>query len=117
MFITRNKSEESYKIVTGIDKNSYQLTNLEDQTTYQVYVTGVNDLGEGEKSLTASAKTTSNEPVKMPMYHLINFPNASGELSQHIKSAYAGSGKMVNSSLDAEAKSALRLFDNDFNFI
>lgn len=111
----KKQSEESYKIVTGIDKNSYQLTNLEDQTTYQVYVTGVNDLGEGEKSLTASAKTTSNEPVKMPMYHLINFPNASGELSQHIKSAYAGSGKMVNSSLDAEAKSALGLFDNDFN--
>ena len=83
----KKDSETSFIKISGISTNSYQLTNLEDQTKYQVYVTGVNELGEGAKSLTASAKTTSNEPVKMPLYHLINLPNASGELSQHIKSA------------------------------
>lgn len=111
----KKDSETSFIKMSGINTNSYQLTNLEDQTKYQVYVTGVNELGEGAKSLTASAKTTSNEPVKMPMYHLINLPNANGELSQHIKSASVGSGKMVNSALDAQGNSALGLFDNDFN--
>ena len=111
----KKDSETSFIKMSGISTNSYQLTNLEDQTKYQVYVTGVNELGEGAKSLTASAKTTSNEPVKMPLYHLINLPNASGELSQHIKSASAGSGQMVNSALDTQGNSALGLFDNDFN--
>lgn len=111
----KKDSETSFIKISGISTNSYQLTNLEDQTKYQVYVTGVNELGEGAKSLTASAKTTSNEPVKMPLYHLINLPNASGELSQHIKSASAGSGQMVNSALDTQGNSALGLFDNDFN--
>lgn len=111
----KKDSETSFIKMSGINTNSYQLTNLEDQTKYQVYVTGVNELGEGAKSLTASAKTTSNEPVKMPLYHLINLPNASGELSQHIKSASAGTGQMVNSALDTQGNSALGLFDNDFN--
>jgi len=111
----KKDSETSFIKISGISTNSYQLTNLEDQTKYQVYVTGVNELGEGAKSLTASAKTTSNEPVKMPLYHLINLPNASGELSQHIKSASAGTGQMVNSALDTQGNSALGLFDNDFN--
>lgn len=111
----KKDSETSFIKISGISTNSYQLTNLEDQTKYQVYVTGVNELGEGAKSLTASAKTTSNEPVKMPLYHLINLPNASGELSLHIKSASAGSGQMVNSALDTQGNSALGLFDNDFN--
>lgn len=111
----KKESEASYNKISGIESNSYQLTNLEDKTTYMVYVTGVNALGEGEKSLTASAQTTSNEPVTMPMYHVINVPKGKGELSQHIVRAKAGSGTMVNSSLDTENNSVLGLFDNDFN--
>lgn len=111
----KKESEASYNKISGIESNSYQLTNLEDKTTYMVYVTGVNALGEGEKSLTASAQTTSNEPVTMPMYHVINVPKGKGELSKHIVRAKAGSGTMVNSSLDTENNSVLGLFDNDFN--
>lgn len=111
----KKESDSTYRKITGIQTNKYQLTGLEDKTKYQVYVTGVNVLGEGAASLTASAQTTSNEPVKLPMYHVINAPKEEGELSQHIVSAKAGSGNMVNSPLDTEEKSVLGLFDNDFN--
>ena len=57
-------------------------------------------------------------PVEMPEYKLINTSNGEGKLSSHIKSAvfnnHAGS-TMVDSPLDdAETRSALGLFDNNF---
>lgn len=112
----KKESDESYQKISGITSNSYQLTNLEDQTTYQVYVTGVNELGEGEKSLTAKATTKSLKPANLPLYKEINANKGEGNVSEHVVSATHSHGNMVGSKLDnSSKKTALGLFDNDFS--
>lgn len=109
----RKNSETTYSKVSNIKDTKYDLYNLEDQTTYVVYVTASNQHGEGPKSLEAAATTSSFKPVIMPQYNLLNTSNGVGELTDHIVSASIGTGKMVNSALDKDASSALGLFDDD----
>lgn len=113
----KEASASSYEKVSGITGLYYLLEGLKDDTTYQVYVTASNDLGEGKPSLTASEKTLSGlVAAKLPTYKLINTDNGAGALSNHIKSAsITGSAVMVDSNLDIEAGSALGLFDNNYN--
>lgn len=112
----KKESEASYNKISGIESNSYQLTNLEDKTTYMVYVTGVNALGEGEKSLTAKATTKSLKPANLPLYKEINANKGEGNVSEHVVSATHSHGNMVGSKLDnSSKKTALGLFDNDFS--
>lgn len=110
----RTANDATYSKIINIKDTKYDLLNLEDQTTYFVYVTASNDHGEGPKSLDASATTTSFKPAIMPKYNLINTSNGVGELTDHIVSASVGTGWMVNSSLDASSSSALGLFDDDY---
>lgn len=111
----KKESDTSYKKITGIKDTKYDLFDLEDQTTYLVYVTASNDHGEGPKSLEASATTSSLKPAIMSKYNLINTSNGVGELSNHIVSASVGTGKMVDSPLDTTSSSALGLFDDDYS--
>ncbi len=105
-----------YTRIAGIEKNSCQIDNLKDDTKYVVYVTAVNELGEGAASLTASDKTVGAlTGVELPAYKLINTSNGEGVLSSHIKSAtIGGGGSMVDSPLDKDENSALGLFDNNY---
>ncbi len=111
----RESGTEAYTKVEGIEANSYQVEGLKDDTKYEVYVTGVNEIGEGAASLTGADKTMGKlEAVKLPEYKLINTSNGEGVLSSHIKSASTnGGGTMMESPLDKTADSALGLFDND----
>ncbi len=113
----KEASAASYEKVSGITGLYYLLEGLKDDTTYQVYVTASNDLGEGKPSLTASEKTLNGlVAAKLPTYKLINTDNGAGVLSSHIKAAsVTGGATMVDSSLDTEAGSALGLFDNNYN--
>ena len=101
-----------------IEKNSYTITGLEKNVEYEVYVKSWNELGWGEKSLTALATTKDGLPPILPNYHLINTPNEQGELTNHIVTATIGGaygGKMVGSLLDeAGVRTGLGLVDNDF---
>ena len=113
----KKESESEFKKVTGITACYYQITGLESDTKYQVYLTASNELGEGPKSLTAADKTLSGlEEAKLPEYKLINTSNGKGKLSSHIKSASINSaGQMIDSPLDASGtNSALGVFDNDY---
>lgn len=40
-------SQEAYTKIPDIRENRYELKGLEDKTKYDVYLTGVNPLGEG----------------------------------------------------------------------
>lgn len=113
----KEESAASYEKISGITGLYYQLEGLKDNTTYQIYVTASNELGEGKPSLTASEKTLSGlTAAKLPEYKLINTSKGEGVLSNHIKTAsIAGGGVMVDSALDTEAGSALGLFDNHYN--
>lgn len=105
-----------FQKITGIEGLYYQINDLKDNTKYIVYVTAVNELGEGPKSMEASDKTLSGLiDAKLPAYRLINTSNGEGVLSSHILAAsLGGGGFMVESALDTEQNSALGLFDNNY---
>lgn len=108
----KEAGENSFNRIEGVTAASYTITGLKELTEYLVYVTGVNDLGEGPSSLTVSAVTTDLKPAVMPKYNLIN-TGESGEKGAHIISAWQNSGSMVNSPLDEGGKTAWGTVDND----
>ncbi len=111
----RKDGDENVIKVAGITELSHQIEGLEDNTKYLVYVTAVNEIGEGKASLTAADLTLAGlAPVALPEYKLINTSNGEGKLSSHIVSASVPGAVMVDSPLDAQEGSALGLFDNSF---
>lgn len=109
----RKQGDSDFTKVEGIAKNSYTIQGLENNTRYEVYVTGVNELGEGPASLTSTAATANVNPVKMPAYKLINTPGGAGDVTAHIQSVTHEAGYMKDSPLDS-GKSAWGVVDNDF---
>lgn len=111
----REKGTDQYEKSEAVTKTSYEITGLKDKTTYQLYVTGVNELGESDPSLTSEATTTFIKPAIMPKYKLLNESNGIGKVTQHIVSVRHPRGKMVDSPLDADSSdSALGVVDDDF---
>lgn len=108
----REKGTEEYEKIDDITENSYTISGLKDKTSYQIYVTGVNELGESGPSLVGTAETTDLEPAKMPKYKLINAAEK-GNVSEHIVNAFYMNGSMVDSSLDGEEKSAWGTVDHN----
>ncbi len=96
----KRAEESQYTKIEGITENAYTLTGLGERVKYMVYVTGVNQLGEGKPSLTSSAVTTSMELANVPKYKLINRVK-NGQVSPHIANAYTGSGGMEGSAKDS----------------
>ena len=83
---------------------SFTITGLEDSQRYQVYIIGVNKIGESDKSNISDVETVNIQPAILPSYKLINTPNAEGELTSHIESAVKKSmGYMVESPLDTDS--------------
>lgn len=109
----RKAGVESFQKVEGLSRNSYTIQNLENNTRYEVYVTGVNELGEGPASLTSTASTANVNPVKLPAYKLINTPGDAGQASAHILSVTHEAGYMKDSPLDS-GKTAWGAVDNDY---
>ncbi len=111
---------EYKKVAEGLTSPSYTITGLDEEVKkYQVYVTGVNDLGESNPSLVGAVETISVKPAILPKYKLLNTPKGEGELTNHIKSVVYVSdyGKMVGSPLDEKSgikKSALGTVDNSY---
>ncbi len=108
----RKKGDTQYTKITNIKGSSYKITNLEDQQTYELYVTGVNDLGESRPSLTASATTTNVDAAQMPQYGLINKTPAGSE-GAAIVGVTTREGGMVASALDTAGGTALGTADKD----
>lgn len=101
-----------------IEANKYTITELKNETEYEIYVKGWNALGWGKPSLTSLAVTRSELPPQVPNYKLINTPKGEGVLTEHITGAVIGGAygaKMIGSVLDeGNAKSGLGLVDNDY---
>ncbi len=110
----KEAGESSFRKIEGIGQNQYEITGLKDLTTYEVYVTGVNILGESNPSIHSEAKTITLQPVQMPKYKLLNESNGEGRVSAHIVSATHGRGTMEASPLDTDSTSALGTVDKDF---
>ena len=109
----RKAGEGNFTKVEVGTANKYTIYELENNTRYEVYVTGVNELGEGPASITSVATTADVTPVKLPAYRLINTPGAAGELTAHILNATHSAGYMKDSPLDS-GNTAFGVVDNDF---
>lgn len=110
----RKQGDSSWQSVSGIESGSYQLAGLEDVTTYEVYVVGVNKIGNSAPSNTVSAKTETIAPAELPNYKLVNTKDANGRYLTGISTARVISAGMVDSPLDAGTGTALGLFDDDY---
>lgn len=110
----RKEGESAWQKTGNIERNSYQLTGLEDTTTYEIFVTGHNDLGDGAPSRTVVGTTTTIAPAELPTYKLINSKDANGRYLTGISAARVISATMQDSPLDASGTTALGLFDDDY---
>lgn len=95
LYYREKGSSDDYKEITGITKNSYQLSNLKVNTTYEIYLRGVNEIGVSGNSAVSIGKTTELEYAKTSNYKLINVPQEDGKTA-HIKSVTYYSGKYSN---------------------
>lgn len=107
------EGESTYSKITGITQNQYVISELKDQTRYEIYVTGVNELGESNPSIHSEARTITIKPAQMPAYKLLNESNGKGKVSAHIANVTHGRGAMVSSSLDKDKKGAFGTVDKD----
>ncbi|MCM1507109.1 MAG: fibronectin type III domain-containing protein [Ruminococcus flavefaciens] len=93
-------SDDEYTKISGITANKYEINSLQDLTEYEVYVTGVNELGESPQSYHYTATTTDLNLADMPKYNLINRDENGIPGSNHIVSVTRCGGTMENSELD-----------------
>ncbi len=107
------EGENAYTQITGVDQNRHVISGLKDETRYEIYVTGVNELGESNPSIHSEARTITLKPAQMPNYKLINESNGKGKVSAHIESVTHGRGSMAGSALDGDGNSALGVVDKD----
>ena len=112
----QKKGESDFQKIAGITATNYTLYDLEDEMEYVIYVTAVNEYGEGPASLQASVKTKANKPVKFSQYRIINGATGEGELTDHIVSVTRRAGtRMESSALDeGNDTGALGVADNHF---
>ncbi len=112
----RKEGDAQWTTTASTERNSFQISGLEDTTTYEVYVTGVNELGNSGPSRTVVGTTTTIAPAELPTYKLINSKDANGRYLTGITTARAigPNTSMVDSPLDANAGTALGLFDDSY---
>lgn len=96
-------SDEEFIKISDITSNKYTIEGLEDITEYEVYVVGVNELGESPESIHCSATTTDLNPAEMPKYNLINRDENGVPGKSHIVSVTRNGGEMVDSELDNDS--------------
>lgn len=113
-FKAKESGNDAYqKIISEITENRCTISGLEDLTSYNVYVTGVNEIGESRPSVVALATTTDANEAVMPKYKLIN-TGESGQKGAHIISATKGGEfSMVDSPLDTESGTAWGTVDHE----
>ncbi len=92
----KKESDSDFTSLGPIYGTKYSLRDLEVGTTYQIYLTGNNHLGEGSPSQTVIGTTDNRKPTIYPKYKLINTSNGVGEVTNHIKDVVFTDGEMKN---------------------
>ncbi len=105
----------TFRKIADLTANTYEIKGLKDQTRYEVYVTGVNDMGESNPSIHSEAQTIAVNPAQMPLYNLLNESRGKGKVSAHIVSVTHVRGNMESSPLDQDNRSALGTVDKDYS--
>ena len=93
----REQGTEVFEKREDIQQNKYQLTDLKDSTTYEICLTGTNEMGTSGKSKLYAGETTDIDHAVTSNYKLINTPQKGGGLTAHITSIeYPSSGPEIN---------------------
>ncbi len=90
----REKGTDAWIDIREISGTSYRLSGLKASVTYEAYLTGNNDLGEGSKSQVVEAKTLKADATIAPKYNLINDFNSDINRTNHIKDVIYSLGTM-----------------------
>lgn len=104
--LTPEQKADKDELIRG---TSYTITGLEDQATYEIKMTATNHHGTGGLSQTYLGTTTSLVPPVIPNYKLINTPNESGELTNHIEKVE------FNANPSRDEGTGEEMFDNDYS--
>lgn len=91
-----------------IRATSYTITGLEDTSSYEIMMTATNHHGTGGLSQKYIGSTTRLVPPVTNNYKLINTPNGTNEITQHIESVEY----KVGTASDADA-----IVDNDYTTV
>jgi len=113
LYYKLKESEDAYTKIEGISANTYTITELGMLKEYEIYVTGVNELGESPESIHCAAKTTDLNPAAMIKYNLINRDEEGIPGAAHIVSAVKNGGTMTDSPSDTTSSTAWGTVDND----
>lgn len=81
----KEQGAASYTKIDGLTGTSKTVEQLQDDTTYVVYLTASNAIGTSAPSKSYTGKTTTKN-VKVPWYRLINRKVQSHDLASHITS-------------------------------
>ncbi len=108
----RVSGTDVYEVIKEIEGNRATISDLENKTKYELYVTGVNEFGESGPSLTATATTEDPDPAVMPRFGLLN-TGKDGEAGAHIAAASIKQGGMQESPLDTAAGTAWGTVDKN----
>ncbi|MEG0295256.1 MAG: M60 family metallopeptidase [Clostridium sp.] len=84
LYYRKANSDEEYTEIKSIVDTSHVVSGLENETTYEVYLTAYNEIGTSNKSNVYTGKTLSIDPPISPNYNLINTAKNIGELTNHI---------------------------------
>lgn len=85
LYYREQGTTDEYKLIENITKTTAQITGLKNNTKYEIYLEGVNELGVGKKSVVCIGTTTELEHAKTSNYKLINVPTEDGKTA-HIAS-------------------------------
>ncbi len=113
LYYKLKESEDAYTKIEGISANTCTITELDVLKEYEIYVTGVNELGESPESIHCAAKTTDLNPAEMIKYNLINRDEKGVPGAAHIISAVQSGGTMNESPSDTGNGTAWGTVDND----
>ncbi len=102
LFYREAGTDEEFTKIEGITNLSYTITNLKDNTEYEVYLTGINDLGEGNASIISRGNTVNINPPVTPKYNLINTTVENKTFTDHILSVIQPSFRPVPGEVVAE---------------
>ena len=78
--------ETEFSALTGITGTSTEITGLKDTTTYELYMTGQNQIGVSDPSERYEGKTIVVVPPVTPNFKLLNVPKKGGGASEKIVS-------------------------------
>lgn len=107
-------SDEAFIKIEDITSNSFLIPDLKNLTEYEIYVTGVNELGESPQSIHCSATTIDPQSAEVPKYNMINRDENGNPGSSHIISVTRNGAEMVESKLDEGLENtAWGAVDND----